>query len=387
MSIRFYHAIMFKVLAVIFSLIFLPARIHAQNFSNVDAVIAEAIRNHAFPSAQLIVWQNGKTLYSNAYGTLTYTDKTPVTTQSLYDLASVTKAAATTFCIMKLYDEKKIALEDFVVKYLPDFGSHGKDKITIKNLLLHNGGLIAYRQYVETCHSAAEVMRAIYDDSLVYPIGTKSIYSDLDFILLAKVIEKITGKPLDVYYAENFSKPLGMTNTFFNPDRNLPVVPTEMPHEWEPREYGGLRRPLVNDNTAALLGGVSGHAGLFSTAEDLSKLMSMLMNGGKVGDKIFIQSETIAIFTKRDAGSDAIHSTRALGWDTKASEKSAAGRLWSDKTFGHLGFTGTSIWVDPTRNLFVIFLTNRVYPSIENIKIRTVRPLVQDAVIEALEKR
>ena len=223
-------------------------------------------------------------------------------------------------------------------------------------------------------------MDEIYNDSLIYPTGTKMVYSDLNFILMGKIIEKVTGTTLDKFCEKNIFKPLGMNSTMFNPPDSLVyrIAPTEYDSYWRHRQIWGT----VHDETSQLLGGVAGHAGLFSTAGDLAKLLQMLLNKGTYNGKRYIKASTIEMFVKKQ--SDL--SSRALGWDTKSYGHSSAGNLFSTISYGHTGFTGTSAWTDPTRNLFVVLLTNRVYPTRKNLKILKVRPMVHNAVIEALEK-
>nr|WP_169304734.1 serine hydrolase domain-containing protein [Chloroherpeton thalassium] len=350
-------------------------------FEKVDAVIEAAIADGAFPSAVVGVLRENKILFHKAYGKLTYEKNSPKTTLStIYDLASLTKALATTLSLMKLYEEGQFRLTDKVSRYLPELKGNHKEEITIRNLLLHNAGFVPFRPFIRTCFSPDDVMRAIYQDSLCYPTGTKTIYSDIDFILLGELVHRLSGKPLDEYFHENFAKPLGLESTFFLPPDSLRyrIAPTEIDTTWHlPRA-----RPLVHDPNAALLGGVAGHAGLFSTSGDILRLMSMVMNGGKFNGKEILKPEIVWLFTKRDT----VLRQRALGWDMKSpGAHSSAGKYFSLATFGHLGFTGTSVWVDPARSLCVVFLTNRVYPSASNKRIRAIRPKLHDAVIESIE--
>lgn len=355
----------------------------APRFEKVRHVITDAIDDKTFPSAVVAVMQRDRILFHEAFGRLTYDPSSPKTdTATIYDLASVTKVLATTLSLMRLYDEGKIKLDDPVIKYIPEFGVNGKEQITLQNLCLHNAGLVEYRHYSETCKTPEAVMAAIYSDTLIYPTGTRTVYSDLDFILLGEVVHRITGQRLDQYYEVTFRKPLGLISTFFCPPDSLlsRIAPTEADPNW----LFPQKRPLVHDPNAALLGGVAGHAGLFSTSGDILKLMKMVMAGGTANGKRFLKKETIKLFTTRDP----VLGQRALGWDVKTGgEKASVGKYFSQKSYGHLGFTGTSVWVDPTRDLCVVFLTNRVYPTSANIKIRSVRRLLHNAVIESIEAR
>jgi len=349
----------------------------------VDDVVKKAIADSAFPAAVLLVAKDGFIVYNKAFGTYDYSPYSrQIDVGTIFDLASVSKVIGTTSAVMRLYDEKRLDLDDPVVKYLPKFGQNGKEKITIRNLLLHNSGLPALKKFYETCTSAEQLLDSLYASPLIYETGDSTIYSDLGLIALGKVIESIAGTTLDRYLANKFFKPLHMENTMYNPPewRWDHIAPTEIDTVW--RKQKTAVRGRVHDENASVLGGVSGHAGLFSTASDLARMMQMLMNGGTYGGRRYLNEETVRMFTRRQSD----RSTRALGWDTKSLHGySSAGSLFSSSSFGHTGFTGTSIWADPERNLFVIFLTNRVYPKRENTKILKVRPAVHDAVIEALK--
>ena len=350
------------------------------NFAKVDSVIENAIKDHAFPGAQVLIWEKGETLLNKSYGHFTYDDNSPkVTKNTLYDLASLTKVIATTTATMICYDRKLFSLNDPVIKYIPEFGSNGKEKITVLNLLLHNSGLPAWKKFYETDSNSEEVIKDIYSSSLEYETGTKTVYSDLGIITLGKIIEKVTGERLDVFCKKEIFKPLKMHSTFFNPPDSLKkfCAPTEIDNYWRKR----LLQGEVHDETSAMLNGVAGHAGLFSNTTDIAKLISILIDTGKLKEKQFIKESTIKLFTKRYSD----ESTRALGWDTRSDSGSSSGDYFSNTSYGHTGFTGTSVWVDPQRNLFVILLTNRVYPTRQNIKIRKVRPELHNAVIKSLE--
>ena len=350
-------------------------------FNAVDKVINKAIEDKSFPGAVVLVWKDGKTIYEKAFGNYTYDSLSPkVKTNTLFDLASLTKVVATTTAAMICYDRNLFSLDDKVVKYIPEFGVNGKEYITIKNLLIHNSGLPAWKKFYGRDLKYDDVINEIYSSELEYKTGEKTVYSDLGIITLGKIIEKVSGKSLDVFCKDEIFIPLKMESTFYNPDDSLKKLcaPTETDNYWRMKTLQGE----VHDETSAMLNGVAGHAGLFSTADDLAKLMSVLLNKGKVNQKIFIQQSTIELFTKRVSE----ESTRAIGWDTKSDSGSSAGKYFSKNSFGHTGYTGTSIWADPDRNLFVVFLTNRVYPTRENTKIQKVRPQLHNAVIKSIEK-
>ncbi len=375
-----------------------------QRLGRLDSIVNYWVADSAFPGAELLVAKDGKVVYDKAFGTYDYSPYSRrVDLNTMYDLASVTKVTATTLAAMKLYEEGKLDLDAPVVKYIPQFGQNGKEKITIRNLLVHDSGLppdpahylwytstIPHEQLLELLKNPRSFLKdlvaaheAMYDTlyatPLEYKTGTKEVYSDIGFIIMGKVIEKITGMPLDKYVEENFYKPLGMTHTMFNPPDNL--VDMCAPTEFDSTS-GSLLQGVVHDENARSLGGVAGHAGLFSTSGDLAIYLQMLLNGGVYDGRRYLQDSTIALFTRKQSSL----STRALGWDTKSPENSSAGHFFSPTSFGHLGFTGTSLWIDPVRKLFVVFLTNRVCPTRNNYKIAIVRPIVHDAVIEALKK-
>lgn len=348
----------------------------------LDTVVTNAIADTAFPAAVVLVARDGAVVYQKGFGKFTYdVDATPVTPDAMFDLASVTKVIATTSAVMRLYDEKKLSLDDKIVKYFPAFGQNGKENITLYNLLVHNSGLPAWRKFYEFCDNPQCVLDSIFATPLVYKTGDSTVYSDLGLITTGKIIEKITGTTLDKYVDSVFFKPLGMVNTMYNPPPSLwnRVVPTEIDTYWKKTNVAVHGR--VHDENAATLGGVSGHAGLFSTAGDLVKILQMELNGGVYGGKRYINEETIKKFTTRQSE----RSSRGIGWDTKSSEYSFSGKYTSMKTFLHTGFTGTSVVVDPEKNIIVVFLTNRVYPTRENSKLYGVRRQVHNTVYEALQ--
>ncbi|MHB1686788.1 MAG: serine hydrolase domain-containing protein [Ignavibacteriaceae bacterium] len=373
----------------------------SERLARLDSILNYWVADSAFPGAELLVAKDGKVVYDKAFGTYNYSPYSKhVDLNTIYDLASLTKVIATTPAAMKLYGEGKLDINAPVVKYLPQFGQNGKDKITIRNLLEHDSGLppdphphlwytaaIPYDQlerllknprlFLKDLDAAHQAMwDSLYAAPLRYPTGTKMIYSDIGMLIVGKVIEKISGMSLDKYVEENFYKPMGMTHTMFNPPDN--IVGMCAPTEFDSAS-GALLQGVVHDKNARSLGGAAGHAGLFSTASDLAVYLQMILNGGVYDGRRYLPDSVITLFTRKQSNL----STRGLGWDTKAPKHSSAGKFFSPTSFGHLGFTGTSVWVDPVRKLFVVFLTNRVCPTRVNNKIEIVRPIVHDAVIEA----
>ena len=342
----------------------------------------KAISDSAFPGAVVLAAHNGVVGFNKAFGTYEYDPYSrQVDVNTIYDLASVTKVIATTSAVMRLLDEGKVRLEDPVVKYVPQFGQMGKEKITLYNLMIHNSGLPAWRRFYDFCTTPQCVLDSVFATPLLYHTGDSTVYSDLGLITMMKVIEKVSGTTLNKFVDSVFFKPLGMNNTMYNPPKQLlnRIAPTEVDSFWQ-KTFVAVRG-RVHDENAAVLGGVSGHAGLFSTTSDLAVIVQMLVNGGTYGGKRYIKEETVKKFISRQSEK----STRGIGWDTRSlTGYSSAGHLFGPKSFGHTGFTGTSIWVDPERNCFVILLSNRVYPARANTKIFDVRPKVADAVVDAL---
>jgi beta-N-acetylhexosaminidase len=347
--------------------------------TEADSLIEEAIIDSAFPGAVLLVSKDGEIIHEKAYGNFTYElSSRKVSTNSIFDLASVSKVVGTTTATMMLFDKGDLKLDEKVIEYLPEFNNNGKENITIRNLLLHNSGLAPFKKYYDVYSTAEEVINDIMNLTPEQEPGSKYVYSDLGMITLQKVIEKVSGKSLDKFLDENLFTSLGMTSTMYNPPPELKdnCMPTELDDFWRMRQLQGE----VHDERAYMLNGVAGHAGLFSTANDLAKFLQMILQKGNYNGKQYIKPETVEMFTKKQSD----QSTRGLGWDTKSPEGSSSGQYFSLLSYGHTGYTGTSVWTDPTKNLFVILLTNRVYPTRNNNKLSRVRPLIHDAIYQAV---
>jgi CubicO group peptidase (beta-lactamase class C family) len=347
----------------------LPARI--------DSIINAAIADHAAPAMAVAIGRYDRLIYLHSYGRLTYADTAPaVDEHTRFDLASLTKVIATTTAAMMLEEQGKLDINRTVASYLPGFNAPDKKDITVRMLITHRGGLEAFAPLWKTLKGREQYLQAINSRPLAYTPGSKSIYSDWDYVLMGLVVERITGEPLDTYTERTIFAPLGMMETGFRPDTvdKRHIAPTEID------SLRGLVWGSVHDENAAAIGGVAGHAGLFSTAHDLSIFARMLLNGGSVGSVRLLAPTTIARWTAaQDAGS-----SRALGWDTPALH-SSAGHYFSPRSYGHTGFTGTSIWTDPERGVWVVLLTNRVYPTRANEKHLALRRAVSDAVQEAVQ--
>ncbi|MCB0744050.1 MAG: serine hydrolase [Ignavibacteriae bacterium] len=350
------------------------------DFTTVDRMMEQAVADSVFPGAALLFGTDKQILYSKGFGHFTY-DKNSLETKtnSIFDLASVSKVVGTTSAAMILVQEGKLNLDQKVITYLPAFNNNGKENITIRNLLLHNSGLAPFKKYYDEFTNADEVINDIMNLPLNNPPGEKFVYSDLGMITLQKVIEEISGKSLDVFLQEKLFSKLEMNQTMYNPSNDVKkfCVPTELDDFWRMR----LLQGEVHDERAYMLNGVAGHAGLFSTVEDLSKFVMMLMNKGEYKGQQIINPKIIDEWTTRQSE----ESDRGIGWDTKAiNGYSSAGHYLSKDSFGHTGYTGTSIWVDKENKLFVIFLSNRVHPTRANTKISEFRPIIHDAIFEAV---
>lgn len=327
----------------------------ADRLATVDHVVQRGITAGAYPGAAVVVGRRGFAVWQKGYGRLGWTTKSAAVdpAESIYDLASLTKVVALTTAAMILYDEGKLPLDARVVDYLPAFAGPNKERVTIAQLLTHRSGLPPGRQLWKTARTPAEARAQVLETNLQTLPGAVFNYSDLGPAVLGMVIEKITGKSLDVFTAERIFRPLGMDDTGFLPDPALRgrIAPTDVT---PPRGYPILGE--VHDEAAFALGGVSGHAGLFGTATDLSVFAQMMLNGGTYDGMRIVADSTIARFIR------PVADHRTLGWEV-ANRERGAGEYLSSRAYGHVGYTGTSLWIDPERQLFVILLTNRVHAA------------------------
>ncbi len=353
---------------------------------NIDKIMNRAIRDSVFPGGVVAVVKDGIIPYEKAFGYETYKKTNPIKTTDIYDLASLTKIVATTASIMKLYDEGKIKLTDHVYKYFREFRHGMKRRVTIKELLTHTSGLPADNS-LKDIHKVDEAafLKNVLKTPLEYTPGKKYVYSDLGFIILGAIVQKISGFPLDKFAEGNIYYPLDMNDTMFKPaDRGSWMLSRIPPSQIDTVYRHRLLKGEVNDERAYYMGGVAGHAGLFSSAHDLAEFCQLLLNKGTYEGQQIFKPKTVELFTKKESAV----SGRGYGFDLKSPEGfSTAGQLMSDKTYGHLGFTGTSFWIDPTRNLAVIILTNRTYPQRNGSKgINAVRSKVADAAVSSINK-
>jgi CubicO group peptidase (beta-lactamase class C family) len=345
----------------------------------LDKIVKVAIEEAVAPGVAIAVGRNGHIAYMKGYGYIDWNQPgSPVAdTNTLYDLASLTKVIATTTLAMILEEGGQLDINRTVVSYLPEFNSPEKAQITVKQILTHSGGLEAGANIYATARGRDQYLYQINARPLEYTPGSNMIYSDWDMIILQLVMERITGKTLDVLANEKIFRPLGMVDTQFQPP--LALRPRTAPTQVDDAR-GGLLWGTVHDENAWAMGGVAGHAGLFSTAKDLALFSMMILNGGEgVNGVRIVKPPTIARWTARQGK----ESTRTLGWDSPEGG-SSAGQFFSPWSFGHTGFTGTSIWIDPEKDLFVVVLTNRVNPTRNNTRHVQLRRDVADAVQQAV---
>lgn len=319
----------------------------AMRLAQIDEVVRRGISAGGFPGAAVIVGRRGAIVWEGGYGSLDWQSGVAVDAErTMYDVASLTKVVATTAASMVLADRKKLRLDESVARYLPAFKGGSKDAVTIRDLLTHQSGLPAGRILSRKGSGSATARQIALSTPLVRPPRTRSEYSDLGLDIVGFAIERITREPLDRYLRRTVYTPLGMSSTMFRPG------PTHRPRI-APTEAQAARGE-VHDRNARALGGVAGHAGLFATAGDLAVFAQVLLDGGVAGKTRVFSDSTIQTFTRPGPG------WRGLGWET-CSGGGSCGRYLSPRAFGHTGFTGTSMWIDPDRDLFVIVLTNWIH--------------------------
>ncbi|HEU4878250.1 MAG TPA: serine hydrolase [Gemmatimonadaceae bacterium] len=327
----------------------------ASRLESIDRVVQRGIKAGGYPGAAVVVGRKGAAVWQRGFGNLSWSAVSGAVDpdRTIYDVASLSKVIGTTTAVMVLYDEKKIDLDAPVFRYLPAFSGGLKDEVTVRELLTHRSGLPAGRDLWRKARSPQEARDMVLATPLEYRPNSAYIYSDLGADVLGMIVEEVSGQRLDVFLANRVFGPLGMHDTEYRPADSLRyrIAPTEVT---PPRGYP--LRGEVHDENAYALGGIAGHAGLFSTAGDLSIFAQMMLNGGSYDGVQIISDSTVALFTRRTAGH------RALGWDT-ADGDYGSGKYLTERAYGHTGFTGTSIWIDPDREMFVVLLTNRVHAA------------------------
>lgn len=351
-----------------------------EQFQRAFGLLEDAITVRVFPGCSVAVTLNGELIAHHALGQFTYEPESPrVEPSTIFDLASVSKAVATTTMAMILYERGVLDLEAPVGAIVPEFagGDPVRSRVTVRMLLAHSSGLPAYEKLFLRAKTREELLAAVFSTDVTAEPGTRTEYSDIGFILLGVALERLADEPLDTFCQREIFGPLGMGHTTFNPPKAWAdrIAPTADDKTFRHRIIQGE----VQDENAHVLGGIAGHAGLFAPAEDVAVFSHCILNGGRP----ILRPETVAIFTHRE--SSPAGTSRALGWDTPSSP-SQSGQYFSAHSFGHLGYTGTSLWVDPERRLSIALLTNRTWPDCQNQAIKQVRPAFHDAVIEALNR-
>ncbi len=352
-------------------------------FARAFALLRESVHQRAFPGAALAVTSRGALVASQGFGRFTFESSAPqVQPNTVFDLASVTKVVATTASAMLLQERGLLALDSSVASILPEFVSlaptaqrSDREAVTLRMLLTHSSGLPAYIKLFEFAHTPDELVQSALATPLVAPPGSKAEYSDIGFILLGEILTRLSGASLDAFAHREIFAPLAMSCTCFNPPAawKPTIPPTEDDRTFRQRIIQGE----VNDENASVMGGVGGHAGLFASATDIARFAECMLRRGSP----ILKPTTIELFTSRQASPTG--TSRAIGWDTP-SQPSSSGRYFSSRSFGHLGFTGTSLWIDPERQVSITLLTNRTWPDRSSQAIRQFRPLIHDAIVEAL---
>ena len=341
-------------------------------------MLRQAIQEKAFPGVSLAVTHSGRLVALKALGRFTFDESSPeATVESIFDLASLTKIVATTTMAMILYERGLLDLDFPIVAVLPEFANEDARRraITFRMLLAHSSGLPAYERLYLRAQSKDDLLKAAFSVPLKNTPGTHDEDSDIGFILLGVALQRIAEEPLDRFCQREVFGPLGMLHTAFNPG---PAWKPQIPPTADDKTFRNrIIQGEVQDENASVVEGVAGHAGLFSTAEDLARFAHVMLTGGVP----ILRSSTVSLFTRR--GASPAGTSRALGWDTP-SPPSQSGKYFSAASFGHLGYTGTSLWIDPEHQLSVTLLTNRTWPDCANQAIKEVRPKFHDAVVEAL---
>ena len=352
-----------------------------QVFADAFNVLRQGMGARAFPGTATAIAHHGRLVGLRSLGRFTYEGDSPtVSRETIFDIASLTKVVATTTMAMMLYERGLLDLDARVVSLLPEFRTEEwhRDEVTVRMLLAHTSGLPAYVRLFETASTREELVLAAARSVLAAPPGSRVEYSDIGFIVLGEILQRLAGEPLDGFCYREIFGPLQMLRTSFLPPsawRSM-IPPTEDDRAWRKRVIQGE----VNDENASVMGGIAGHAGMFSTAEDLARFAATIAAGGEP----ILRPQTVKLFTtSREGGPGGPQ--RALGWDVPT-PPSQSGRHFPAGSIGHLGFTGTSLWIDPERQVCVVLLTNRTWPDRQSQAIKNVRPRFHDAVMEAIDR-
>jgi uncharacterized protein YbbC (DUF1343 family)/CubicO group peptidase (beta-lactamase class C family) len=359
------------VLALFFSTLVAPGRcespplvqvdpesvgMNSARLAAIDPIVGEGLRRGRMPGCVVLIGRRGRIVFHKAYGDRqTKPDRQPMTLDTVFDLASLTKPIATATSVMTLVEQGRVELSAPVARYLPEFAANGKEKITVRQLLTHQGGLIPDNSIRDYDDGPETAMKKIFALKTVAEPGSRFIYTDVGFIVLAEMVKRLTGEDVHAYSQKKIFQPLGMTETGYLPAaalRERAAVTQQRDEKW--------MRGEVHDPRAFRLGGVAGHAGLFSTSTDLARYARMMVNGGSWGGARVLKPTTVDLMTRPVTVSSGL---RGLGWDIRTGYSSNRGDLLSKRAFGHGGFTGTVLWMDPEQQLFFIFLSNRVHPD------------------------
>jgi uncharacterized protein YbbC (DUF1343 family)/CubicO group peptidase (beta-lactamase class C family) len=337
------------------------------SFDSIPSLVNDAISRHELPGAVILIGGRDRVLYRNAFGRRSVDPSEPMTDDTIFDVASLTKVVATTTSVMQLVEQGRIRLRDPVAQFIPEFGARGKERITILHLLTHTSGLAPDLPLEVEFHGTEDAIRRASDLTSSSAPGERFVYSDINFFLLGDIVRRVSGERLDRYAKAHVFDPLGMQDTMFLPPDSLRprIAPTQRcrPLAWPCSDPAApFLRGVVHDPTARRMDGVAGHAGLFSTAADLSRFCRMLLNGGVLDGARVLSPATVARMTTPSTPA-AMKDVRGLGWDIDSSYSSNRGDLFPIGSFGHTGFTGTSLWIDPASGGYVVFLSNRVHPD------------------------
>jgi CubicO group peptidase (beta-lactamase class C family) len=354
--------------------------VRAQSVTEVDAIVRQGIKQGVYPGAVVVIGRKDSVLYARGYGHFTWSPSSPVPTpdSTFWDIASITKVMGTTSAAMRLVEARHLSLDVPVGQYLPEFSGGPKDRVTIRMLLDHTSGLRSYVPFFKQARTRDHAKKLLYAEPLIRQPGHSAVYSDLNAILLGLVLERVSGLPLDSLVTREVFRPLELHGTTYRPPASVRrrTVPTAL---WRGHPVQGQ----VNDPNAVVFGGAAGHAGIFSSGMDLARYAQVWLRNGVGPRGQWVTPATIRQFLTRSANSGP----RLLGWDTPeldGKEPSLFGTLISDVAYGHTGFTGTEIWIDPAHDLFMVFLTNRTFdPRARNAHhaLRTVRTSLSDAAI------
>lgn len=345
------------------------------DFRQIDALMEDAVAKGNIPGGVVLVGHDRKVVYRKAFGSRSLEpSKEPMTVNTIFDLASLTKCIATATSVMKLIEDGRVRLNDPVAAYLPEFAQNGKEDITVRELLTHYSGLPPDIDSKGSWEGREAAFRMVMETKLAYPPGSRFLYSDINFEALGFLLEKVTGQSLEAYAAANIYAPLGMRDTRFLPPASW--LPRIAPTQYD--EHGKMLRGVVHDPTARRMGGVAGHAGLFSTADDLAKFADEMLHGSKLLSRLSIEKMT----TPEQPANAA--SLRGLGWDIDSPFASNRGDLLPVGSYGHTGFTGTSLWIDPVTDTYIVLLTNAVHPNGKG-SVVSLRSRLATAVAASLE--